>query len=187
MDFKEKVLKTQTLYRGSILNLDLEDVLLPNGDTAKREIIHHHGAVGIIPIDPAGKLILVRQWRAPMQKETLEIPAGKIDLGETDPKAVALRELNEETGLYSADLKAVTGFYSTPGFADEYLSIYYSDHLEPVAHKRGLDPDEFLNVTHLGFEAAQQALRNQEICDAKTILALYYWEILRLKGLVKLD
>jgi ADP-ribose pyrophosphatase len=186
MNLDEKVIKEQPLYHGAILDLVLEDVLLPNGQTAKREIIHHHGAVGIIPIDADGKLIVVRQWRAPMRKETLEIPAGKIDLGETDPKAVALRELNEETGLFSPSLKPVANFYSTPGFADEYLHLYYTDNLQPVAHKRQLDPDEFLNVAHLSFAQAQQALANNEICDAKTVLALFYWENLRLKGEVTL-
>ncbi|MFD1671151.1 NUDIX hydrolase [Agrilactobacillus yilanensis] len=187
MDFEEKVLKTQPLYRGSILNLDLEDVLLPDGRTAKREIIHHHGAVAIMPIDDEGKMLFVKQWRAPMRQETLEIPAGKIDLGETDPQAVALRELNEETGFYTPDLEKVAGFYSTPGFADEYLHLYYTKTLKPVAHKRSLDADEFLNVYHLSFAEAKAAQNRGEICDAKTIMALYYWEILRLKGDVKVD
>lgn len=187
MDFEEKVIKNQTLYHGAILDLDLEDVLLPNGQTAKREIVHHHGAVGIIPIDADGKLVVVKQWRAPMAQETLEIPAGKIDLGETDPKKVALRELNEETGLYAPDLTKVTQFYSTPGFADEYLYLYYTNDLQKVAHKRALDPDEFLNVYHLSFEDAKAAQARHEICDGKTIMALYYWEILRLKGDVKVD
>lgn len=189
MDFEEKVIKNQKLYHGSILDLDLEDVLLPNGQTAKREIVHHHGAVGIIPIDAEGKLVLVKQWRAPMAKETLEIPAGKIDLGETktDPKAVALRELNEETGLYAPDLEKIAQFYSTPGFADEFLHLYYTNDLQKVAHKRALDADEFLNVYHLSFEEAKQAQARDEICDGKTVIALYYWEILRLKGEVKVD
>ncbi|MCD2255298.1 NUDIX hydrolase [Agrilactobacillus fermenti] len=187
MNFEEKVIKTQPIYRGAILNLDLEDVLLPNGKTAKREIIHHHGAVAVMPIDQDGKMIFVRQWRAPMQKETLEIPAGKIDLGEKDPHKVALRELNEETGLYTDQLQHVTDFYSTPGFADEFLHLYYSDQLQKVTHKRSLDPDEFLNVSHLTFAEANDAKQAGLICDAKTIMALYYWEILRLKGAVRLD
>ena len=112
-----------------------------------------------------------------MQRETLEIPAGKIDPGEKNLDQVALRELNEETGLTTQKLVHVTDFFSSPGFSNELMTLYYTDTLTPVTHKRSLDDDEFLNVEKLTLEEAQAAVADGLICDAKTIMALYYWQL----------
>ncbi|ANJ69185.1 NUDIX hydrolase [Latilactobacillus curvatus] len=177
MDYTEKVLSEETLFKGQIIDLAVQQVALPNGQTASREIVYHHGAVGIIPITADNSILLVRQWRAPMQRETLEIPAGKIDPGEKNLDQVALRELNEETGLTTQKLVHVTDFFSSPGFSNELMTLYYTDTLTPVTHKRSLDDDEFLNVEKLTLEEAQAAVADGLICDAKTIMALYYWQL----------
>ncbi|WP_413476170.1 NUDIX hydrolase [Latilactobacillus fuchuensis] len=177
MTYTEKVLSEESIFKGQIIDLAVQQVELPNGQTARREIVYHNGAVGIIPITADGRLIVVRQWRAPMQRETLEIPAGKIDLGETQLESVALRELNEETGMTTTALKGVAKFFSSPGFSNELMTLFYADQLTPVVHKRPLDADEFLNVEKLTLAEAQAAVASGLICDAKTIMALYYWQL----------
>lgn len=177
MSYEEKVLSEETLFKGHVIDLAVQLVALPDGQTASREIVYHHGAVGIIPITADGELLLVRQWRAPMQRETFEIPAGKIDLGETDLAKVALRELNEETGLTTTNLQQIAEFFTSPGFSNEKMTLFYTTALTPVANKRPLDDDEFLNIERLTLAQAKAAVKSGLICDAKTIMALYYWQL----------
>lgn len=181
MDLVEKVIQTLSIFKGKVIELQVQTVALPNGKQAKREIIRHHGAVGVIAIYQ-DKLVLVRQWRAPLNQVTLEIPAGKIELDETDVQTVAVRELNEETGLKATSLEQVASFYTSPGFADEKMTLFFADKLQPLSEKRPLDDDEFLNVVYLTAEQVQQAITSGQICDAKTLLAIQYWQ---LKGLSK--
>lgn len=177
MTYVEKVRTEKSIFKGHIIDLAVQEVELPNGETATREIVYHNGAVGIVPITADQRILLVRQWRAPMQRETLEIPAGKIDLGESDLASVALRELNEETGLTSDQLQEIAAFFTSPGFSNERMTLFYATDLKPVAHKRPLDADEFLNVEQLTLTQAQHAIDTGLICDAKTIMALYYWQL----------
>jgi NTP pyrophosphohydrolases including oxidative damage repair enzymes len=167
----EDVIAKKRMFGGKIFNVDVEQVVLPNGIPAIREIVRHHGAVAIIPFTKDGKMIFVRQWRAPMQQETLEIPAGKIDANEgSDLKEVALREMNEELGLTTDNLKEVTSFFSSPGYSDERDTIFMATDLESVEFKRPLDPDEFLNVEKLTLDEAKAQIKDGSICDAKTIM-----------------
>lgn len=182
MNLEEKYLSSERKFTGKIINLDVEQVKLPNGQTATREIVHHHGAAGIMPfLENKQKMLFVKQWREPMRKLTLEIPAGKIDMDENNPKEVALRELNEETGYKSPDMYKLCGFYSTPGFSDEYMTLFVAPTLEKVIHKRSLDSDEFLNVVPLTLEQAKEQIKSGLICDAKSILAVVQWENMLLK------
>ncbi|MCT6843342.1 MAG: NUDIX hydrolase [Bombilactobacillus mellifer] len=181
MEIKEKFLNKKRIYSGKIINLDVEQVQLPNQRVAHREVVHHHGAVGILAIVQQ-RLLLVEQWREPLRQLTLEIPAGKIDPGETDPHAVAIRELNEETGLQADKLIKWGGFFSTPGFSDEYLTLFYAPQVQAVSQKRPLDEDEFLNIKYLTWEQVQQQIQAGTICDAKTLLAVQIWQNHLLQG-----
>ncbi|UQS82714.1 NUDIX hydrolase [Bombilactobacillus folatiphilus] len=175
MDLVEKKLTNKRIYTGKILNLDVETVQLPNKQTSTREIVHHHGAVGVIAfIDH--KLLLVKQWREPMQCLTLEIPAGKVEPNCQDLQAEALRELNEETGYTGSSLQRVTGFYSTPGFSDEYITLFQVSDVMPVQHKLPLDEDEFVTTELLTLEQANEQVKSGLICDAKTIWTLLFWQ-----------
>jgi ADP-ribose pyrophosphatase len=177
---KETQISDQTLYDGSILSLHLEEVRLPNGAKAKREIIHHHGAVAILALNEAGQAAFVTQWREPIKRLSLEIPAGKLDLGEYDPVTAAQRELNEEIGYGpTVPMKEITQFYSSLGYSTELLHLYYAPHIQPVAHKRPLDDDEFLTVEWLSLADAQAAMADRRIVDAKTITAIYWWALQR--------
>ena len=109
MNTEEKQKSSQYIYKGAIINLRLDDAVLPNGKTAKREVIEHPGGVGVLPIDKNGDCLLVRQFRYPYMEETLEIPAGKRDKdGDSDPLACGKRELKEETGLSFKNWKLIS-------------------------------------------------------------------------------
>ena len=111
MNFEEKVLSTENIFDGKVIKVDKETVELPNGKKAFREIVRHHGAVALIPITDDDKIVMIKQWREPMRKVTLEIPAGKIEPGEeSDPLQTAIRELNEEARYEAENIELVTPF-----------------------------------------------------------------------------
>ena len=178
MEFEEKVLARKNIFKGHVVNLDLETVQLPYGKKANREIIHHNGAVGIIAITPEDKMVLIRQWRAPLGQVTLEIPAGKIEKTEKNPLNTALRELNEETGYQAQKLEFLTEFYTSPGFADEKMYLYHALDLSKVKEKLKQDDDEFLEIVELSLQEVNQAIAKKEICDAKTLMAILLWKMM---------
>lgn len=176
MDFTEKVKSDRLLYDGHILRLHQQIVELPNGKPAEREIVEHHGAVAILALADLEHAYFVRQWRAPLAHETWEIPAGKIDPLETDPLAVAKRELNEEIGQAANKWQLLSRFYSSPGFATEKMSLYLAQDLQKIAHKRALDADEFLEVKLFTLPEINAYLTSSDFIDGKTLLAVQYWQ-----------
>lgn len=181
-DFEEKTLKRKELFKGKIIDVYLDDVALPMGGTAKRELVFHPGGVGIIPITKENKMIMVKQFRKPLEKVVLEIPAGKIDPGEgQQPEKTAIRELEEETGYRTENLTYINEMYLSPGFSDEKLYIYAATDLIKVENPRPQDEDEVLELYEVTMDEAKQAIQDGLICDAKTIFAVYYWELLECK------
>ncbi|MGR3741958.1 NUDIX hydrolase [Companilactobacillus sp. DQM5] len=174
--FEEKIISEKQIFKGHVVDLFVQDVELPDGQRAKREIIKHNGAVGIILVEN-DKIALVRQWRAPMQQETLEIPAGKINIGEKDIKEVARRELREETGYVAENLVKVSQFFGSPGYSNEMLYMYFAVNPKKEFDTLKLDEDEFLNVEWVTIEEAKKEIESSLICDAKTLLALNYVEM----------
>ena len=120
---EEKTLSTQQIFNGKVISLQVDEVELPNGKKAKRELIKHPGAVAIIAITDENKLVLVEQYRKALQRTIVEIPAGKLEKGE-EPLECAKRELEEETGYECKSIELVTSFYTSPGFADEIVHVY---------------------------------------------------------------
>lgn len=177
-DLVEKTIKTETIYQGKVIHLHLEEVQLPNGKTASREIVRHPGAVAVIAITPQDKMIFVRQFRKPLDKVILEIPAGKLEKAE-DPLECAKRELFEETGYQAGEMSFVHKFYTSPGFADELLYIYEGTNLTAGVAKP--DEDEFVDLVELSLDEAFERIESGEIIDAKTILAVYHWQNKKLK------
>ncbi|MHB1007067.1 MAG: NUDIX domain-containing protein [Chloroflexota bacterium] len=168
-DFAEPTLKSEYLYRGRIIDLRLDTVRLPNGRTTKREIIEHRGAVGIVPIDAAGNVVLVRQFRKPIERSILEIPAGTRD--EEEPVEVCLhRELREETGLTADHTERLAAYYSAVGFCTEYIEVYLATGLHEG--QAGPDEDEFVEVVRVPLAQALAMIDTGEIVDAKTIVGL---------------
>lgn len=121
-ELDEVTLSTQPVFDGKIISLQVDTVRLPDGNTATREVVKHPGAVAVLALNN-NKMLVVEQYRQPMQRTEVEIPAGKLDKGE-DPLVAAGRELQEETGFHSGDLKLLKSFYTSPGFADEIIHLY---------------------------------------------------------------
>ncbi|KRM08509.1 ADP-ribose pyrophosphatase [Lapidilactobacillus concavus DSM 17758] len=176
-EFTEKVIGDELVYHGHIIDVHHQTVELPNGKPAQRDIVQHHGAVAILTLTADHQQgYFVRQWRAPLQHETWEIPAGKIEATETDPLVVAKRELNEEIGVQAEQWQLLSNFYSSPGFATERMFLYLATDLSPILNKRPLDEDEFLEVKLLTLPEIQARLEATDYVDAKTLLAVKYWE-----------
>jgi len=171
--FQETTINSENIFDGKVIQLQVDEVTLPNGKKSKRELIKHSGAVAVIPITKDNKIVLVEQYRKPLEKPLVEIPAGKLEKGE-DPKAAAIRELEEETGYTTKDLSMITSFYSSPGFADELVTIYITDQLEKVENPAPVDEDEFLEVLELTLDEAKQYVEEERIHDAKTNYAILY-------------
>ncbi|WP_339227906.1 NUDIX hydrolase [Oceanobacillus sp. FSL K6-2867] len=171
--FEEKTIKSEKIFNGKIINLQVDDVTLPNGKTAKRELVRHPGAVAVIPITKDNKIIFVEQYRKPLEKSLIEIPAGKLDSNE-NPLAAAVRELEEETGYTTNDLSFVTSFYTSPGFADEIVHIYVTDQLVKMDNPPNGDDDEFVEVLELTLDEAKEYVIEERIHDAKTNYAILY-------------
>ena len=171
MEIKEKTITKNYIYQGKIINLRKDDILLPNGEKAVREIVEHGGGACVLYINE-GKVLFVRQFRYAYGEEVLEIPAGKLNLGE-DPKMTAIRELEEETGIRTTEIKHLFTVYPTPGYTNEKIYIYEAFGGERV--KTHLDEDEFLEVEWIPLDCVKQMLKRGEIKDAKTIIALQHY------------
>ncbi|USG63605.1 NUDIX hydrolase [Brevibacillus ruminantium] len=169
----EKTLSTQQIFEGKVIKLRVDEVLLPNGKTAKREIVNHQGAVAVMALTDEGKLVAVRQFRKPLERAIVELPAGKLEPGE-EPLACAIRELKEETGYEAETFTHLSLFYTSPGFADELLHLFVATGLKKGESQP--DEDEFVDVVELTLEEARELHRSGEIGDAKTVVALFAWE-----------
>jgi ADP-ribose pyrophosphatase len=170
INLNEKLINSARLFEGKVINLRRDEVMLPNGKTATREVVEHPGAVAIVPLTSDGKVILVRQFRHPVQQLMLEVPAGKLDPGER-PEACALRELAEETGFVANKLRKLTSMYTTPGFSNEIIHVYLAEGL--VESDKQPDEDEFINTETYTAEQIHEMIVSGEICDAKSLVALY--------------
>ncbi len=170
---KETTLSSKEIYKGRIIDLYLEEVKLPNGNTSTREIVRHPGAVAVIAITPENKLLMVEQFRKALGRTIVEIPAGKLEKGE-EPITTAKRELEEETGYTCVDLKPLISFYTSPGFADELVHLFIAENLEKLTEAAELDEDEFVEVLEVTLEEAQEMIQNNRIFDAKTAYAVQY-------------
>lgn len=168
---EEKTIQRDTIYNGSVIHLHVDRVTLPNGSTSHRELVKHPGAVAIIAITDDDKIVFVRQFRKPLEKTIVEIPAGKLEQGE-DPLETAARELEEETGYRAKTMEPITSFYTSPGFADELVHLYIARGLQKGAQQ--VDEDEFVDCIAYTLEEAKRLEQSGDICDAKTAYALLY-------------
>ena len=166
---KENTVSKVNIYDGSIIKLDLHEVVLENNKMAKREIISHNGGVGVLPIDKDGQIVLVRQFRKPFESKTLEIPAGKREKGEA-PEKCAERELLEETGITAGKMKLLAEMYPSPGYTNETVFIFEAEELSYGSTSP--DEDEFIEEFKCSLDEAYELVKSGGIKDAKTIIAI---------------
>ena len=166
----EKKISSAEVFNGILLHVRKDEVELPNGNTAIREWIEHPGASAIIPLLPDNQIILVRQFRYPVGKVTLEVPAGKLDKPGEDPLECARRELSEETGYTAGKLWKLTTIATTVGFTNEYIHLYAASDLTPG--KIHPDSDEFINAVKIPLTAALQMVESGKIFDAKSAVSI---------------
>lgn len=173
-NLSEELIESKTIYQGNIVTVLLDTVSLPNNKVASREVVRHPGAVCILAITDEDNVVLVNQYRHPCGSEVLEIPAGKLDIAGESPEQCAYRELAEETPYTAQSMQLIQGFYTAPGFCDEYMYLYRAHNLS--ANNTALaDEDEFVEIVTLSKTAAWAAIREQRIKDAKTLIALQHW------------
>ena len=176
-EFEEKTLKSEKIFDGVLLHLVREEVLLPNGKTSVREMIRHPGAVAMIPFTSDGKMVMVRQFRKPLDRTVVEIPAGKLETSDAEPLLAAIRELEEETDYRAEKWSELTVFYPTPAYLDEKITIYLAEGLTKVENSLPMDEDEFIEILELTYDEAKALQESGEICDSKTIYAMLFWEM----------
>ena len=176
--FEEKTIKTDHIFKGKIISLQVDDVILPDGKSGKREIVKHPGAVAVIALTADKKIVMVEQYRKAMDLSLIEIPAGKMEPGE-DPIVTAARELEEETGYAAEKLDHLISFYTSPGFADEIIHLYVATNITKVENPRAGDEDEFVELHELTLEEAVKLVEEQRIYDAKTAYAVLYMQMKR--------
>jgi ADP-ribose pyrophosphatase len=171
MSFKmfEEKRSSREIFKGEIVGLYFDHVVLPNGNIATREKVTHPGAVGIVPVYDNGTVLLVKQFRYPVEEITIEIPAGKLDRGEK-PADCARRELAEEIGAVDGKLIFLSSFYTTPGFCNEILHLFLATGFKKTGNN--LDEDEFLEIMEISLREATFLIRKGEIRDAKTIIGI---------------
>ena len=165
----EKQISTELLFDGTVLHVYKDDVQLPDGGTAVRELIKHIGAVCVIPVTDDGRVVLERQYRYPISRVVIEIPAGKLDYADEDRLEAAKRELHEETGLTADKWTDIGLYYPAPAYSDEKITMYLAQGLHKG--KQDLDEDEFLEVFTMPLAELVEKVLSGEISDGKTQIA----------------
>lgn len=166
-----RVVSSRSIYRGRVVNLDVDRIVEPSGKEVEREIIRHGGAAVLLPVTDDRRVVLIRQYRYAAGELMLEVPAGTIDPGES-PEETAQRELLEETGYEARRLEKIAEFFPSPGILTELMHLYLATGLEEKA--AAPEEDESIEIVELPFERALGLEPGREVRDAKTIIALSF-------------
>ena len=166
---EEKTLSSQLIYEGRAVKLRVDTVKMASGRETTREIVEHSDCVAVIAVDDNDNVLLVNQFRKPVDKELLEIPAGGIDPGE-DPVTTVRREMREETGYLPRKVERLGGFYSTPGYCTEYLYLYLATDLIPS--QLHAEDTESIRLVRVPIIQIPSLITSGSICDAKSIAGL---------------
>ncbi len=176
MNLREEQLSKNYIYNGKIINMRVDDALLPDGNTAKREIVEHPGGVCVAALTDQKELLMVKQFRYPYMEEIFEIPAGKRNSIDEDPLECGKRELKEETGASAERFIFLGELYPTPGYCTEIIYIYAATDLS--FGDTDPDDDEFLECVRVPFHTVLDRVMSGEIKDAKTQTAVLKLKIL---------
>ena len=175
------LISSERLYSGRIVNLDRDTVRFPDGSSGRLEMLRHPGASAVVPFlddprDPDPRVVLIRQFRHAAEAFIWEVPAGRLDPGES-PQVCARRELEEETGMRAAVIEPLTTIYTTPGFTDERIHLFLAHGLEEGSQRR--EADEFMEIHTPQWSSVGELLRSGAIQDAKTLTALMFVQCFR--------
>jgi ADP-ribose pyrophosphatase len=173
------IIHHQEVYRGKIVTLHVDTIRQASGGTTIREVVLHPGGVTAVPVLDDGRIILIRQFRYPIQKFILELPAGKLDSGQSPMDTVA-RELQEEIGYCAGALSYEGTFYTTPGICNESIHFFIARNLTQTAQQ--LEEGEHIIVEPYSLEECLQKIATGEICDGKTILGILWYQMKFLKS-----
>lgn len=169
-----KVTKSENIFNGVVFDVKLDILKYDSGNDGRREVIHHNGGAVILPITEDGKLVLIKQFRYPLQEILIEAPAGKLEIDE-DPMVCATRELTEETGYTANKVTPLGKISTTPGFCDEILYLYLAQDLTAGNHNR--EEGEYgMEVFEYSLEEVDEMIKNGDIIDSKTIAAIYHYK-----------
>jgi len=185
---EEQVVGSEVVHRGRYMQFRVDTIERADGSRGTRDVVGHPGAVAVLALDGADRLLLVRQWRIPAGGALLEIPAGTLDVHDgvtEDPDTAARRELEEETGHRAAGWRKLAAFWTAPGFASERMHLYLATGLTGVAEdddRLAPDEDEHLELRHVALDNALAMVERGEISDAKSILGILWLDRLRVAG-----
>ena len=168
-EFTETTVESRVEFRGRIIDVRVDKVRLPDGRITTREIAEHGASVCVVPVDAARNVLMVRQYRKPIEDQLLEVPAGGIEPGET-PEQAAVRELQEEVGFNAGEIRLLSSFWISPGWCTEYMYAYLATDL--VSASLPADYDENIEVVPVPFEDIDRLLQSGEIIDLKSIASL---------------
>ncbi|MCL5036229.1 MAG: NUDIX hydrolase [Chloroflexi bacterium] len=166
----EETISREVIFEGALISLYRDRVRLPSGRESIREVVHHPGAVCIVPVTPEGKFALICQYRYPAGKRIWELPAGTLEPGE-DHEYAARRELSEEIGAYGGKWRKLGGIFSTPGFCDETLAVYLCVNFE--RGEEHADYDEDIRQCEFSTDEVLAMIKSGEIEDSKTIAGIF--------------
>lgn len=166
---KEKTISSDRIYTGKVISLKVDTVEIENKGYQKREIVEHQGAVAIVALTDDDKVVLIKQFRKPIEQVIWEIPAGKLEIGET-PKECAIRELKEETGYSAKNIKLIHKFFTSSGFSNQKIYIFLATGLTKGDHK--FDEDEIIEKYEIDINEARNMIIKNEIEDAKTAIGI---------------
>ncbi|HET9077497.1 MAG TPA: NUDIX hydrolase [Acidimicrobiales bacterium] len=165
-------LSEATVFDGALISVASVELEGPGGDRFEREVVHHPGAVVVVPVTSGGRAVMVRQYRAAVQAELLEVPAGKRDVDGEPTEETARRELIEEVGRRAGRLDLLARFYNSPGFTDEFTWLYLARDLEEVPHDRQGFEEMAMSVEEVDLADVPELIRSGAIRDAKSIIGL---------------
>lgn len=170
MNLKEKTVAQKYIYKGKIINLRVDDAIIPNGEIRTREVVEHSGGVCVVPITDQGEIITVKQFRYPYMEIISEIPAGKRDSWQEEPLQTGIRELKEETGCTAEKFIFLGELYPSPGYVGEIIYMYAATGLK--YGETDFDDDEFLQIEKTPIKVLVDDVLSGKIKDAKTQTAI---------------
>jgi ADP-ribose diphosphatase len=166
-----ETLGSERVYTGRVFHVDRDRVRMPNGRSMTVDVVRHSRSVVIVPVPEPGRIVLIKQFRYPVNRFLWELPAGSVDDGES-PEQAARRECHEEIGLVPATVVRLTALYPTPGYCDEEMIFFRVSSLEKTDEQAHVDEDEDIEVHTFEIRDVREMVRRGEIIDMKTIVAL---------------